>query len=218
MKTIRYLLAALAFSAPSITFATPLTQVLATLAPAAQPSVLKLAVDAMRCATSSGTQRPSRLAVIDYSKPSTEPRMWVFDIERLKLLHQELVAHGRNSGENFAQHFSNIEGSLQSSLGLYRTLDSYNGSNGYSLRMEGMDRGFNDRAYERAIVIHGAPYVNEKLVQTQGRIGRSWGCPAVRPQVAHKIIDELKGGQFVFAYYPDQAWLSQSSVLNCAVR
>jgi len=218
MKIIFRLLMAMAFFAPSITFAKPLPQLLAALAPAARPAVLTLAVEAMHCATASGTAKPARLAVIDYSRPSTEPRLWVFDLKRHQLLHQELVAHGRNSGENYATHFSNTEGSLESSLGLYRTLDSYNGSNGYSLRMEGLDRGFNDRAFERAIVMHGAPYVDPKLAQSQGRIGRSWGCPAVRPQIAHKVIDELKGGQFVFAYYPDQQWLSQSTVLNCAVR
>ena len=202
-----------------MSFAKGLPQQLAQLAPAAQPEVIRLAVDAMRCATRHGNvSLPDRLAVIDYSLPSTKPRLWVFDLNKHRLLHQELVAHGRNSGDNYARHFSNTNGSFQSSLGLYRTLNAYHGSNGYSLRMEGLDRGFNDRAYERAIVMHGAPYVDPTLAQKQGRLGRSLGCPAVRPEVAQQVIDELKGGQFVFAYYPDQQWLSQSSVLNCALR
>jgi len=159
---------------------------------------------------------PARLAVIDYSRPSTMPRLWVFDVAKRRLLNQELVAHGKNTGENYAQHFSNRVGSLQSSLGLFRTREAYNGSNGYSLRMDGMESGINDRAFERAIVIHGAPYVNTGFAQQHGRIGRSWGCPAVRAGVAREIIDTLKDGQFVFAYYPDQQWLAKSSYLNCA--
>lgn len=185
-------------------------------APAANPHVIKLALDAAQCATAHGMSPSQRLAVIDYSRPSTEPRLWVFDLQQRKLLHQELVAHGRNTGDNYAQHFSNTPGSLQSSLGLFRTLDTYSGNNGYSLRMEGLDAGFNDLALERAIVMHGAPYVNDALPKTQNRIGRSWGCPAVRMGVAHQIIDELKGGQFVFSYYPDQKWLSSSRYLHCS--
>jgi hypothetical protein len=184
-------------------------------APAADPQVIRLALEASQCAMAHGMSPSKRLAVIDYSRPSTEPRLWVFDLQLRVLLHQELVAHGRNTGDNYAQHFSNALGSLQSSLGLYRTLDTYQGNNGYSLRMEGLDAGFNDLAMERAIVMHGAPYVNESLSKTQNRIGRSWGCPAVRMGVARQIIDELKGGQFIFSYYPDRKWLASSRYLKC---
>src|SRR5690606_34623314 len=188
---------------------------LAKAAPQADPAVIRLAIDATQCAAANGTPASRRLAVIDYSRPSTEPRLWVFDLKRRTLLYRELVAHGRNTGENLAQHFSNVPGSFQSSLGLYRTLQTYNGSNGYSLRMEGLDAGFNDLALERAIVMHGAPYVDGKLSKTQNRIGRSHGCPAVRMGVARRLIDDLKGGQFVFSYYPDKRWLSASKNLNC---
>jgi hypothetical protein len=188
---------------------------LAKAAPAADPQVIRLALDASQCAMAHGMSPSQRLAVIDYSRPSTEPRLWVFDLQQRRLLHQELVAHGRNTGDNYAQHFSNVSGSLQSSLGLYRTLGTYNGNNGYSLRMEGLDTGFNDQALERAIVMHGAPYVDDALSKTQNRIGRSWGCPAVRMGVARQIIDELKGGQFIFSYYPDQKWLATSRYLKC---
>lgn len=184
-------------------------------APQADRHVLELAVDAMQCAGAHGMSPSQRLAVIDYSRPSTEPRLWVFDLQKRTLLYRELVAHGRNSGENYASTFSNTEGSLQSSLGLFRTLDTYSGSNGYSLRMDGLEAGFNDKAFDRAIVMHGAPYVNTDLARKQGRVGRSWGCPAVRSGIARRMIDTLKGGQFIFSYYPDPHWLAASRYLHC---
>jgi hypothetical protein len=193
----------------------PLVATLAKAAPSANPKVIELAVSAIDCATSHGMARSDRLAVIDYSLPSTQPRLWVFDLNQRKLLYRELVAHGRNSGENYPQHFSNSLGSLQSSLGLFRTLDTYSGSNGYSLRMDGLEEGVNDKALERAIVMHGAPYVNDNIVRSQGRLGRSWGCPALRSGVAKQVIDTLKGGQFIFSYYPDREWLASSRYLNC---
>jgi hypothetical protein len=193
-----------------------LAAALSSVAPIANPKVIDLAVAALHCAVGKGMDQPTRLAIIDYSLPSTLPRLWVFDVAKRRLLHQELVAHGKNTGENYAQHFSNRLGSLQSSLGLFRTRDAYVGANGYSLRMDGMETGINDRAFDRAIVIHGAPYVDAGFAQQHGRIGRSWGCPAVRAGIAREIIDTLKNGQFVFAYYPDQQWLANSSYLNCA--
>lgn len=193
----------------------PLTNTLLKAAPGIDANTLELAVTAMRCATAHGMSASQRLAVIDYSRPSTEPRLWVFDLQRRSLLYRELVAHGRNSGDNYANAFSNTEGSLQSSLGLFRTSDTYNGSNGYSLRMDGLETGFNDNARQRAIVMHGASYVNSDLARKQGRVGRSWGCPAVRSGIARQMIDTLKGGQFVFSYYPDPRWLASSRYLHC---
>lgn len=185
-------------------------------APALNRDVLALALDARGCALRSGAiaQAP-RLAVIDYSRPSTEPRLWVFDLERERLLYAEYVAHGRGSGENFATAFSNRDGSYQSSLGLFATAETYVGGNGYSLRMDGLEPGFNDRARDRAIVMHGAPYVNPAQALLQGRLGRSLGCPALRPAVAQSLIDTLKDGQLVFAYYPDTDWLARSRFLRC---
>jgi hypothetical protein len=139
----------------------------------------------------------------------------VFDVERGRLLFQELVAHGRNTGEKVAEHFSNVEGSKMSSLGLYQTAETYYGSNGYSLRLRGLDSGFNDRALERAIVMHGASYVSAAIAEHMGRLGRSWGCPAVRQEVARGVIDTLKGGALLFAYYPDSKWLSESTFFKC---
>jgi hypothetical protein len=189
---------------------------LVAAAPAANPEVLSLAARAADCARRQGMLDGfHRLAVIDYSLPSTTPRLWVFDVDRGRLLFQELVAHGRNSGEQQAEHFSNAEGSKMSSLGLFQTADTYYGNNGYSLRLRGLDAGFNDNAMSRAIVMHGAPYVSEAIAERLGRLGRSWGCPAVRSDVARVMIDTLKGGALLFAYYPDQKWLHESPMLTC---
>lgn len=197
------LLASAVLVGSSATMASPapaeitLQDALVLAAPSADPNVIRLAVQAASCASEMGQPSAQRLAVIDYSLPSTKPRLWVFDLAQRKQLYTELVAHGRNSGENYAQSFSNNDGSYESSLGLFRTLDTYVGRNGYSLRMEGLETGFNDRAEQRAIVMHGAPYVTSKFLRTQGRLGRSLGCPAVRPEIARPLIDTIKGGQFV---------------------
>ena len=178
-------------------------------------TVLRLALNAAACARRAGAVANDRLlTVIDYSKASTEPRLWVLDLERQRVLFEELVAHGRGSGENFATRFSNREGSHQTSLGLFRTADTYVGSNGYSLRLDGLEAGVNDRARERAIVMHGAPYVSEFNLRTVGRLGRSHGCPALRPAIARTVIDTIKQGSLVFAYYPDKQWLQGSRFLN----
>ncbi len=189
---------------------------LVAAAPSANPEVLTLAARAADCARKQGMLDGfHRLAVIDYSLPSTTPRLWVFDVDRGRLLFQELVAHGRNTGEQLAARFSNVEGSKMSSLGLFQATETYNGSNGYSLRLRGLDAGFNDNALSRAIVMHGAPYVSEAIAERLGRLGRSWGCPAVRKEVARVMIDTLKGGALLFAYYPDQKWLKESPTLTC---
>jgi len=189
---------------------------LTAAAPDADPKVLALALQARGCAMAAGGAGASqRLAVIDYSRPSTETRLWVFDLRRKALLFAEHVAHGRGSGENLARSFSNREGSHQSSLGLFRTAETYVGGNGYSLRMDGLEPGVNDAARDRLIVMHGAPYVDPLAALKQGRLGRSFGCPAVRPEVARELIDTLKQGQLLFAYYPDPDWLANSRVLSC---
>ena len=177
--------------------------------------VFALALVAAECAVRSGAiDNPSTLTIIDYSQPSTEWRLWVFDLQTQALLYEELVAHGKESGENMATRFSNELNSHQSSLGLFVTEDTYVGSNGYSLRLRGLDEGFNDRARERAIVMHGAPYVNDDIGRTMGRLGRSWGCPALREGVARAVIDRVKGTGILFAYYPDSEWLKSSKYLN----
>lgn len=177
--------------------------------------VIRLALGAAACARGAGAITNDRLlTVIDYSKPSTEPRLWVLDLARERVLFEERVAHGQGSGENYATRFSNLDGSHQTSLGLFRTADTYVGSNGYSLRLDGLEPGVNDRARDRAIVMHGAPYVSEGNVRAMGRLGRSHGCPALRPAIARKVIDTIKDGSLVFAYYPDRQWLNGSRFLQ----
>ena len=177
---------------------------------------MDLALNAATCAVRSGVaDSPATLTVIDYSMASTAKRMWVFDLATRALVYEELVAHGAGSGDNFAKSFSNNPDSHQTSLGLFVTEKPYVGKNGYSLRMDGLDAGFNDRARERAIVIPGAPYVTEAAAKSQGRIGRSWGCPAVRDVIARDLINRVSGGGLVFAYYPDPKFLAESKFLNC---
>ena len=179
-------------------------------------SVLQLALSAVSCAVNSGAiETPRTLTVIDYSLPSTDERLWVFDVPSGRMLFKELVAHGRNTGENMATSFSDVLNSRQSSLGLFVTRDTYVGSNGYSLRMNGLEPGFNGKALDRAIVMHGAPYVDPALAKQQGRIGRSWGCPALREAIARDVIDTVRGGGVIFSYYPDKDWLTSSRFLNC---
>ena len=191
----------------------------AALAPASglDPRVRDLAMSAVRCAARAGDiEPPSTLTVIDYSLPSIEPRLWVYDLRSGALLFRELVAHGRNTGDNLAERFSDTRDSRQTSLGLFVTGDPYLGSNGYSLRLDGLEPGFNGHARDRAIVMHGAPYVDATLAERQGRIGRSWGCPAVRDAVARDVIDTIRGGGVIFSYYPDDTWLKTSRFLNCS--
>lgn len=188
---------------------------LAKAAPSLNSAVLGRAVAAMDCAVKHGSEPAARLAVIDFSLPSSEPRLWIFDLGTHALLLEDLVAHGKGSGDNYAKAFSNVEGSNQSSLGLFRTQESYIGHNGYSLRLDGLEEGINDQARNRAIVIHAADYVDDSWVEDYGRIGRSEGCPAVRPEVAKMVVDKLKGGQFMFSYYPDEHWLATSEFLHC---
>jgi hypothetical protein len=178
------------------------------------PNVLKLALQAAEAAKKQGISKGKILGIIDFSLPSTKRRFWVLDMEQKRVLFHELVAHGKGSGENFARSFSNIHGSFQSSIGLYVTESPYEGEHGYSLRLQGLEQGVNDQAKPRAIVIHGAWYVSQSMITQQQRLGRSLGCPAVQDSVVKPLIDNLKGGNLIFAYYPDEHWLSTSKFLN----
>lgn len=154
------------------------------------------------------------ISIVDFSKPSSQKRLFVIDLKNYKILFNTYVAHGMQSGKEFASHFSNKPESNKSSLGFYETLNTYMGGNGYSLRLQGMEEGINDNANKRDIVMHGAGYVNERLVHSQGYIGRSWGCPAV-PQRLHKsIIDKIKNGTCLFIFSPDRKYLTHSKILN----
>lgn len=180
------------------------------------PKALSVGLKAYQCANKKGLAKNKTLTIIDYSKPSTQKRMWVLDMEKRKVAMHEFVAHGQGSGNNKANKFSNKPGSHQSSIGVFLTAaDSYIGSHGLALRLRGLDKGFNDRALSRAIVVHAAPYVSNYYAKIHGRLGRSWGCPALEPSKTKPTINKIKGGSVVVAYYPDNRWLDNSPYLHC---
>ncbi len=153
------------------------------------------------------------LTIIDFSLSSTQKRMWIIDMVTNEVLLQTVVSHGRNSGSEFAQKFSNATNSFMSSIGFYKTGESYTGKHGFSLRLDGLEKGVNDNARNRAVVIHGADYASENLAKQQGRLGRSLGCPAVPLELRTQIINLIKEESCLFIYYPNQDYLKQSSFL-----
>lgn len=177
-------------------------------------NVLKLSLIAYIHARQQGLDSKQLLTVIDYSMPSTSKRMWVIDLRRGRVLFNTWVSHGKNSGGITPDSFSNSPGSLKTSLGVFVTdMGTYQGGNGNSLRLKGLERGINNNAYSRDIVIHGAAYVNSATISKYGQIGRSWGCPAVSKDLAQPIINTIKDNTVVIAYYPDRNWLSHSRYL-----
>ncbi|MBA5792324.1 murein L,D-transpeptidase catalytic domain family protein [Flavobacterium sp. xlx-214] len=155
------------------------------------------------------------LTIIDFTKSSTERRMWVIDMNKHEILHQTVVSHGRNSGKEFANDFSNTPESFKSSLGFYATAETYSGQHGLSLRLDGLESGINSNARARDIVIHAADYANEAMGKNQGYLGRSLGCPALPIEVAHKIINLIKDESCLFIYHADKKdYLSKSKLLN----
>lgn len=154
------------------------------------------------------------LTLIDFSKPSTEERLYVFDMQQKKILYSSVVSHGKNSGSQYATSFSNEYGSYKSSLGFYLTENTYQGSNGYSLILEGLEKGVNDNARQRAIVIHGADYANPSVIRTSGRLGRSFGCPALPRHLNQPIIDAIKHGSVLYIYAHNPEYLTHSPILN----
>lgn len=157
--------------------------------------------------------KKSIITLVDFSKPSTEKRLYVLDIESKEMLFCSHVAHGRNSGGIFATSFSNKVGSYKSSLGFYLTENTYEGSNGYSLIINGLEKGINDKAKERAVVIHGAPYCNPDFIENTGRLGRSYGCPALPESVNAEIIDTIKDGSLLYIFANNNDYLSHSTLL-----
>lgn len=155
----------------------------------------------------------SILTVIDFSLPSTEKRLFVLDLKQREVLFSSLVAHGRKSGENFATSFSNKIGSHKSSLGFYITENTYIGSNGYSLVINGLEYGINDKAKERAVVIHAADYCSMSMIKSSGRLGRSFGCPALPAELNKPIIDCIKNGSLIYIYADDDNYQKRSPIL-----
>jgi hypothetical protein len=166
-----------------------------------RPGVLRLALRARARVVASGLAARPVLTVIDYSLASRERRLWVLDLAHARVLAHELVAHGRGTGDDRARRFSNRPGSLQSSLGTFVTGSIYHGKHGLALRLRGLDPGANDQAEARAIVMHGAQYVSEAVVAKLGRLGRSQGCPALSPAAAARVIELIRDGTVLFAYY-----------------
>lgn len=199
---------------PAIAQSTQLNQQVQNLskaAPQLNQAVLKMALSAYNKAAQQGDVKKSILTVIDYSLPSFTQRMWIFDLTKNQLLYNTYVAHGRNSGADIPRHFSNQMSSKQTSLGTYLTANTYIGAKGYSLNLEGLEPGFNNNAYQRRVVIHGAWYVEPDFIKKSGRAGRSWGCPSIAKTLATPVINTIKGGSIVFAYYPDSFYLSHSN-------
>jgi hypothetical protein len=157
-----------------------------------------------------GELKSPLLTIIDFSLPSTERRLWILDLNSKTILLNSVVAHGRNSGELMANKFSNQPESFQSSLGFYKTGETYTGKHGYSLRLDGLEAGVNDQARNRAIVIHGADYANESFAKINGRLGRSLGCPALPTALSSKVIDLIKDGSLIFIFGEDDNYLTQS--------
>ncbi len=154
------------------------------------------------------------LSICDFSQSSSQERMYVIDVRNRKLLYRTFVAHGINSGEEFANSFSNSDESCKSSLGFYVTSNTYMGSNGLSLRIKGLDKGFNVLAYRRYIVIHGASYVSLRILHKYGVMGTTFGCPAIPTEMSSQIIPTVKNGSCFFIYFPSKKYLAQSTVLN----
>ena len=154
------------------------------------------------------------LTLVDFSLPSTEKRLWIIDLEQEKILFNTVVAHGRNSGMLMAEKFSNRHESYQSSLGFYKTGETYFGKHGYSLRLDGLEKGINDQARNRAIVIHGADYAREEVAKMSGRLGRSIGCPAVPSELSKEVIDLIKDGSLLFIFADQEEYLNQSEYIQ----
>ncbi len=154
------------------------------------------------------------LTIIDYNQPSVKKRLFVIDVERNRLLASSLVAHGKNSGQDQAIRFSNVPGSFKSSLGFFVTDRTYQGKHGYSLRLRGLERGINDNALMRNIVVHGAGYVSTDFIRQHGRLGRSLGCPALPLSQYREVIDLIKGGSCLFIYRSDRSYADRSNLLN----
>ena len=183
-------------------------------APQIDNKVLRMAVTAYKNAHKKGKVKKPVLTVIDYSLPSSKKRMWIFDLKTNQVSYYTHVSHGKNSGGLKASSFSNTNGSKQSSLGTFVTADTYHGSNGYSLNLHGLEKGINNNAHARRIVIHGAKYARKSFIDRNGYLGRSWGCPAVADHLAKPVIDKIKGGSVVFSYYPKQRFLAQSAFIR----
>lgn len=183
-------------------------------APEINPEVLELALTAYHHARDEGLDEQQILTVVDYTKPSTVPRLWTFDLNDDSLLYRSVVTHGSGSGLLFPKRFSNVPGSYESSVGLFLTESVYNGKVGYALRLAGLEHNINDNAESRAIVVHGAKYADPSFLDKYGRLGRSEGCFALPTAIYKPVINTIDEGTLIFSYYPDKYWLNHSKYLS----
>ncbi len=180
-----------------------------------QPVVIDKVLKTLHCAKKNKVAHNDILTIIDYSLPSNQKRFWVFDLPKKKLLHHTYVSHGLRSGSREPTFFSNINNSKASSLGVFNTEKKYYGRYGISLKLQGLEKTFNDNAYNRFIVMHGSWYVNEPFIKKYGRAGRSWGCPSLPLTVVKPIINKIKDNAIMVVYYPSDQWLQQSDFIHC---
>lgn len=159
-------------------------------------------------------RNPKYLTIIDFSQYCNKKRMWVIDMESRYVVFNERVAHGARTGDEYAKYFSNAHKSHKTSLGFYSTGGTYNGSKKFSLKLNGLERNFNTNAFARGIVIHGANYVSDKYLDYNRRIGRSFGCPAVSPEINRELINTIKNGSCLFLYHPTERYLENSKIMN----
>jgi len=181
------------------------------------PEVLKVGLTAYLKARERGLDSKGMLTLVDYTKASSEKRLWVIDVNHVKVLFNTWVAHGKNSGSVNATSFSNTPGSLKSSFGVFLTDETYVGGKGYSLRVKGLENEVNNNALRRNIVVHGASYVGEDVAKSNGRVGRSFGCFAVSEEVVKPLINTIKDNTLLVAYYPDKNWLAHSDFVSASI-
>ncbi len=189
--------------------------ILTQQAPTLNTGVIDKVLTTLECANKYNVDHNNILTVIDYALPSSEKRLWVFDLKAKKLLFHTYVSHGLNSGVTLTQYFSNKNNSKASSMGVYKTEKSYVGRHGLSLQLNGLESGFNDNAASRAVVMHGGWYVEEQFIKKYGRAGRSWGCPAVPDNLSKQIINTIKDESLFVVYYPNDRWLLKSRFQTC---
>lgn len=187
-----------------------LAETLHVQAPNISTKVITKAIQAYKNAKHRGLVDKDIITVVDYSLPSAKKRLAVVNLNKAKVLYYTYVAHGKGSGLKYATHFSNRPGTEASSLGIYRTAQTYYGKHGYSLRLKGLNPEFNGAAYRRDIVVHSAWYVSQAFADKYGRMGRSWGCFALSKKVEKSVVNVIRGGTMLMAYYPDPQWLSTS--------
>lgn len=204
-------------SADTVLSADALAELLHNEAPTLRVPVINKVVTSLKCANQMNVDHNHILTVVDYSLPSSEKRLWVFDLKGKKLLFHTYVSHGIKSGTLLTNYFSNKYNSKASSIGVYKTEKAYYGREGLSLRLDGLDRSFNDNASNRSVVMHGGWYVDEDFIKKYGRPGRSWGCPALPLSEYRPIINTIKDNSWMVVYYPAENWFVKSRFLNCRI-